>query len=258
MNFELAQLVDWVHDFTWPFVRIGAMLLAAPLFAARFIPRRVRVLLGFTLAIALLPILPPMPVVEPFSSAGMLILIQQVIIGIAMGTILQMVFDAVVIGGQTIAMSMGLGFAFMVDPQRGVSVPVLSQMYLILATLLFLALNGHLLIISLLAESFTVLPVGEPLAPGGLWTVVAFASRMFAGAMLIALPAVVAILVVNMSFGVMSRAAPTLNLFAVGFPVTMLFGFIIVMLTIPALGPVFNALIADATDAVGIALSGGR
>ncbi len=159
-----------------------------------------------------------------------------------MGFTLQMIFDALVIAGQTIAMTMGLGFAMLVDPQRGVSVPVLSQFFLIIGILVFLSLDGHLATLSLLGQSFEMLPIGEMLSRESVWAVVAWGGDMFAGAVRVALPAVVAILVVNIAFGVMSRAAPTLNLFAVGFPSALLLGFLILLINIGNLPAILEEL----------------
>ena len=154
---------------------------------------------------------------------------QELVIGGTMGFMVQMVFDAIIIGSQTIAMGMGLGFAMLVDPQRGVNVPILSQFFVLMTTMMFLALGGHLILIQVLVQSFATrcrrgLPAS---ARDGFWSVVSWGSQMFAGAVLVALPAVVALLIVNLAYGVISRAAPTLNLFAVGFPATVLLGFLI-------------------------------
>jgi len=162
-------------------------------------------------------------------------------VGLAMGFLLQMTFASVVIAGQTLAMTMGLGFAMSVDPQNGVQVPVLSQLYMIMATLIFLAVDGHLLLIQLLVDSFTLLPVGLSgwRDDFGL-DVVLWASQMFKSGLILALPALTAVLLINLAFGVITRAAPQLNIFAVGFPVTILAGFIFILLTIPS---VFSLLV---------------
>ncbi|MBT8145038.1 MAG: flagellar biosynthetic protein FliR, partial [Gammaproteobacteria bacterium] len=188
------------------------------------------------LTVVIAPLVPAATIDDPVSAQGLLISMQQFLIGLVIGAVLQMVFDAMVVAGQTAAMSMGLGFAFMIDSQRGVSVPVLSQFFLVLTTLIFLAIDGHLALIMLLTESFNSLPVGEAgVLRDGLWGAAMWGSKLFAGAMLVALPAVAALLVVNFSFGVMSRAAPTLNLFAVGFPVTLTLGFVILLWSLPTL-----------------------
>ncbi|MEJ2691616.1 MAG: flagellar biosynthetic protein FliR, partial [Candidatus Thiodiazotropha sp.] len=156
-----AQFNAWMAAYLWPMVRIGAMLLAAPMFSSRQVPIRFRLILMLLITWTVIPTLPPMPAADVLSHTGFMIMLQQVLIGVIMGFILQMVFGALVFGGQVVAYSTGLGFASMVDPQNGVQVPVIAQFYLILATLLFLLSNGHLLAIELLADSFQSLPVAE-------------------------------------------------------------------------------------------------
>ncbi len=215
----------------WPFFRIAGLLMVAPVFGARVVPIRIRVALSVAITFILAPALPTSPAIELSFDSGLL-LIQEVLLGVAMGFTLQMVFDALVIAGQTIAMTMGLGFAMLVDPQRGVSVPVVSQFFLIIGLLVFLSLDGHLAVLRMLADSFQRLPIGELPDQRSLWTLVSWGGEMFAGAVRIALPVVVAMVVVNIAFGVVSRAAPTLNLFAVGFPSALLLGFVILSLSI--------------------------
>ncbi len=226
--FDLTDLSALVTAYLLPFFRIAAMLMVAPLFGARLIPARVRVVLALVLAAVIAPLIPAAPPFDTFSASAVLAVAQEVIVGGTMGFMVQMVFDAIIIGSQTIAMGMGLGFAMLVDPQRGVNVPILSQFFVLMTTMMFLALGGHLILIQVLVQSFNALPPGAAsFGTDGLWTVVSWGSQMFAGAVLVALPAVVALLVVNLAYGVISRAAPTLNLFAVGFPATVLLGFLI-------------------------------
>jgi len=179
----------------------------------------------------LAPIIPTMPNPDVLSVAGMVTMTQEIAIGVMMGFLVQLVFDAIALGGQVIGMSMGLGFAVFLDRARGVNIPVLGQLFLMLGMLIFLSLNGHLALIQLLAESFQAWPVSEGnFTQPILWDLLLWTGQMFVYAMKIALPAITAILVVNLAFGVMSRAAPTLNLFAVGFPVAMLLGFAVIFL----------------------------
>ncbi len=200
----------------------------------------------------MVPLIPPVPTIDPLSAGGLLIGIHQILIGLAMGFILQLVFAAVAVAGESIAMSMGLGFASMIDPQNGIQVPVLSSYYALVTTLLFLALNGHLTLISLLAESFQTLPIAlEGLPRKGLWQLVEWASHMFAGAVLVALPALASLLLVNMAFSLITRSAPQLNIFAVGFPIILLLGFILLLLTIHSLTPQFTQLLSDGYELVG-------
>jgi flagellar biosynthesis protein FliR len=233
--FSADQLMAWTHSYYWPFLRLSALFLAAPIFSASSFPVRARVLLAVLITALIMPSLPDMPVVEPMSATGLLLSGQQVVIGLAMGFILQMVFGAIVIGGQTLSMTMGLGFAMAVDPQNGVQVPVLSQLYVILATLIFLAIDGHLILIQFLVDSFTLLPIGLSGWHNDFGiNVVLWASQMFLSALLLVLPALTAILLVNVAFGVITRAAPQLNIFAVGFPVTITAGFAFITLSMPS------------------------
>ena len=244
MEISAAEATAFVATLMWPFMRIGAMLMAIPVFGTRLLSVRIRVVLSALLAFLVMPLIPPVPVVDPLSIEGLTISIQQVLIGLAMGFILQLVLAALTIAGEAIAMTMGLGFASMVDPANGVNVPVLSQFFLIVGTLLFLALGGHLMIIQLLVSSFQTLPISATgLERDGFWSIIVFSSQMFVGAVWIALPALVSILVITLSMGIMTRAAPQLNIFSVGFPVTMLMGFIILMLVMPSVLPRFNDLL---------------
>lgn len=246
-----SQVLEWLSSVFYPFLRVGGMLMVAPLFSAAFVPTQIRLLLAVTLSIAIIPMLPAPPPVPLFSIEGLLVGAQQMLIGVASGFLLQLVFDAVVVGIQTVAMSMGLGFAVMVDSASGVQVPVLSQFHSIMATLLFLAFDGHLMIIALLINSFQVLPVGMTgLSSDALWILVSWGTQMFAGAVSVALPAATAVLIVNLSIGVISRAAPTLNLFAVGFPITMLTGFVVLMASLPLLESTLGRMILLAWEAI--------
>lgn len=237
-----GQLEAWLGQFFWPFVRIGACLMVAPVFGAVFVPARLRLVLAAAVTLLVAPLL-PQPGVAPFSGAGLVITVQQVLIGAALGFALQIIFDAVGMGGQLLANSMGLSFAFNVDPLRGASTPALGQLYMLLVTLTFLALDGHLLLIQVLVDGFRTLPVAATgLGADGLWTLVGWGAQIFAGALGVALPGMTALLIVNLGFGVMSRAAPTLNLFAVGFPVTLVLGLAIVLAGLPALQSSFVGL----------------
>lgn len=247
MPFTDVQLQTWLAAFFWPFVRIGALMISAPVLSSRQTPLLYRV--GFVLMLTwvLVPVIPPSPVVEAFSDEAFIMMLQQILIGVVMGFILQMVFAALIFGGQVIAYSMGLGFASMVDPQNGVQVPVVSQFYLIMATLLFLVLNGHLVLIEMLAQSFHTFPVAVTgITQNGLSDVVGWASRMFNAGLLMALPVMAALLLVNLGMGVIGRAAPQLNIFAVGFPMSILIGFLLLWVTLPDVMDNFTSLLEEA------------
>ncbi|MDX1655204.1 MAG: flagellar biosynthetic protein FliR [Candidatus Competibacteraceae bacterium] len=247
MELSAAEIAVWVGSFLWPLTRIGAMALVAPVLSARGLPRRVRLVVVVVLTWAVVPVIPLAPAIEPISPLGLLITVQQLLIGLAMGFILRLALAALEIGGQVIAMQMGLAFANLMDPQGSGQMPLLGHFYYLFGTLIFLSLDGHLLLMRLLVDSFTTLPIGpEGLVPDDLWLLVSWGSRMFAGAVLLGLPAIASLLLVNMAFGVLTRAAPQLNIFAVGFPITLMLGLVILLYSMPALLPQLQQLLDGA------------
>lgn len=245
LEFTAGQVSSWLSALMWPLLRISGLMLVAPVFAARVVPARIRLVT----ALALTPIvamLAPAPAgaFEPLSAAGILTATQQVLIGIAIGFAVQIAFDALEMAGQLVAMTMGLGFATLVDPARGAMTPVLSQFLLVVGMLLFLSFDGHVLLIGALADSFRWAPVGQvAFGPDQALQLAGWGARIFESGLVIALPAVVALLAVNIGMGIVSRAAPQLNLFAVGFPAAMMAGFLFVLLSLPAIGESFAALV---------------
>jgi flagellar biosynthetic protein FliR len=243
-----GQLEAWVAQGFFPFVRIGACLMVAPMFGARYVPTRSRVVLAAALTALVAPLVPATGI-APFSPAGFVVVVQQLLVGVALGFALQVVFDSLGLAGQLLANSMGLSFAFNVDPLRGSSTAALGQLYIILATLTFLALNGHLALIDVLVNGFTSLPIGtEGLGSEQLWAMVLWGGQLFSGAISIALPGVTALLIVNLAFGVVSRAAPSLNLFAVGFPISLVVGLLVVLAGIGPLTEGVAQLLAQGFD----------
>jgi flagellar biosynthesis protein FliR len=242
-----GQLETWIAQVFWPFVRVGSCFMVAPVFGAQFVPPRVRLVIAGGVALIIAPLIPSPADIAPFSAAGMVVTVQQLLIGVALGFCMQVVFDAVTLGGQVLANSMGLSFAYNMDPQHGEQTPVVGQFYSILVTLTFLALNGHLRLIEILVDGFRTLPVGTTgLGSDALWTIVNWGGTLFAGALSVALPGVTALIIVNLAFGVISRAAPTLNLMAVGLPVSLVFGLGIVILGLPTVQSGFVKLLQEA------------
>jgi flagellar biosynthesis protein FliR len=242
-----GQLAAWLSQLFWPFVRIGACLMVAPVFAAAGVPVRVRIVLAGAITLLVAPLVPPPAGIEPLSAAGLVVTVQQIVIGAALGFALHIIFDAVQMGGQLIANSMGLSFAYNLDPLHGTEIPVIGQLYGILVLLTFLALDGHLQLIQTLAEGFRTLPVGTGgLGTGGLWQLIEWGTQIFGAALTIALPGVAALTIVHLAFGVMSRAAPQLNLFAVGFPISLVLGLAVVLASLPMLQSSFVRLIGEA------------
>jgi flagellar biosynthetic protein FliR len=235
LDATIGHLIDYLAAFLWPFIRVSAFVMVMPVIGGAFVPARVRILLAVALTFVIAPAVVS-PITEPMSLQGLFLLMREVAVGVTMGFAVQLVFDAIVLGGQVIAMSMGLGFAVFLDQARGVNVPVLGQLFLMLGMLVFLSLDGHLAMIRLVADSFQLLPIAQTsISETALAGLLLWSGQVFVVALKIALPAITALLVVNLSFGVMSRAAPTLNLFAVGFPVAMLLGFVVIFLNMGSL-----------------------
>ena len=252
---DMVQIQDAITGFLWPFFRISALFAILPVLGGGEVPVRVRVALALVITLLVLPLLPPPPSLDPLSAGSILVTLQEIVIGLAMGLMVLLVFNAVTLAGESIAITMGLGFALMNDPQNGVSVPTVSQFYVVFATLLFLALDGHHAALALAVGSFQTLPVGAALGADATWQLLSWAGMMFRGALAIALPALAAMLTVNLLMGVMTRAAPQMNIFSVGFPLTMSMGFVAIALTLPAFGESFESLLAEALEALALLTS---
>ena len=227
LELSSAQIAGWISNSLLPLFRIAAVLMVMPIIGTQLVPQRVRLYMSLAITVLLVPVLPDMPQVDALSLRSMLLIAEQVLIGAMLGFSLQLFFHIFVFTGQLVSMQMGLGFASMMDPATGVSVPVLGQFLLMLVSLLFLAMNGHLVVFDVLAESFVTLPVGQSLNIDHFAIVAGRLSWVIGAALLLALPAVSALLVINIAFGVMTRAAPQLNIFTIGFPLTLVMGLII-------------------------------
>jgi flagellar biosynthesis protein FliR len=238
-----AQLDVWLAAFFWPFFRILALVAASPLFGARGVPASVKIGLAFALTVVVAPVIGPMPAVQPGSAYGLFILIQQVMIGVAMGVAMRVVFSAIEMSGHVMGLQMGLGFATFFDPQNSTQIPVMGQFIGLIAMLLFLATNGHLLVISALVESFTVLPIGMHAISGEGWrTLALWGGEVFRGGVLLSLPVVAVLMMTNVALAVLTRAAPQLNIFAVGFPLTLAVGFIVISISLGYFLPLFGTM----------------
>lgn len=249
MTMASSEIMSLVGTFMWPLFRIAALVASAPVFGARTVPVTVKIIFAVVFTMIIAPVSPPVPVVDPLSGEAVLIVLNQLLIGAAMGLSLQMVFAMFIVGGQIIAFQMGLGFASMVDPSSGTQVPVVSQFYVIMLTLVFLALDGHLTFISVVADSFHTLPIGiNGLSRDGLWALVIWGGNMYVGAVQIALPAIASLLLINLTFGVVTRAAPQFNIFSIGFPITLVAGFFIMLATLKAILPQINLQLANAFE----------
>lgn len=235
--FTSAQLDAWITAFLFPLARIFGLLASAPIFNNVAQPQRIRLAVGLVITLAIVPVLPPMPAVAPGSWPGMLILAQQVLIGVAMGFTLRIAFAVIDVAGSIFGLQMSLSFAVSYDPQSAGQTPVLSEFLGLIAMLLFLAMNGHLLSVQVLVESFRLLPITTvPFSASSFASLLAWSSVLFSAGLLLALPLVTALLIANLAMGVLARVAPQLNIFAVGFPVTLTAGFIVLLFSMPYFG----------------------
>ncbi len=240
-----AQLQAFIGQYLWPFLRIGAFFMAMPIIGARTVAVRARLLLAVMVTVLASPLLPPVPDIAFFSGAGIAAITKEVLVGLALGFSLQVALHIFVLGGQFIAMKMGLGFASMNDPTNGITVTVLSQFYLLLSTIVFLAVNGHLIVIEMIVVSFTSLPIAAGLTVTDFVNIAALGSWMFSAALLIALPVFTALLMVNIAFGVMNRSAPQINVFTVGFPLTLILGLFFMWISLAVFLPHFYQIMDE-------------
>ncbi|OHC69103.1 MAG: flagellar biosynthetic protein FliR [Rhodocyclales bacterium GWA2_65_20] len=253
-----AQLDAWLAAFIFPLARVLGLIAAAPIFNNAALPERIKLVAGLVITLAIIPALPPMPDVPAGSWAGLAILVQQMLIGIVLGFSQRIVFAAVDVAGQLIGLQMGLSFAVFYDPTNSSQTAVVSNFLGLLGMLIFLALNGHLLMLSLLAQSFTLLPVSSvPFAAKGYAVVLAWATTMFVAGVLLSLPLLAALLIANIAMGVLARVAPQLNLFAVGFPVTIVAGFMVIMISLPYFGAALERLYAQGFTAMTVIMKAG-
>jgi flagellar biosynthesis protein FliR len=238
-------------------LRVGGFVASAPVASEATSPGPVKIALSLGLAFVLAPLAPVPDGLSIFSGAGALAAVQEVFIGVAIGMIMRLAFEALTFAGQSISMTMGLGFASLVDPAHGAETPVLGQLFTIFGTLVYLAVNGHLALIAALGMSFKTLPIGAAnIDRNLLWSLAVWGARVFETGLLIALPAVIALVIVNLAVGVVTRAAPQLNLFGIGFTITLISGFVVLIVGVDGLmvgiSSLVNSALAAAADLVAV------
>ena len=226
----------WMVQLIFAMTRIGGTLVTAPIFSAIGVPLQVRVVLAASIGVLVLGVYPIDAPADPLSLQGFAIIAQEALIGLSLGFIIQLAFAAPLLAGEYLANSIGLGFANMVDPQSGNHSAVVGQFLNILMTLIFLSMNGHLMLVQLVVKSYELMPLGGGwLTRGHFWEIIMFGGYVFAGGLAIALPVGFALFGLNLLVGVITRAAPQLNIFAVGLPLTLMTGFIVLAIAFPAM-----------------------
>ncbi len=249
ISFTSAELNTLIAGLLWPLSRILGLIATAPLFGNGTIPVRVKISLGILLALIVAPAVPSLPAVDPMSLNGMLILMQQMVIGMAMGLAMRIVFAGIEMAGEIVGMTMGLGFATFFDPQSKGHSSAISQFLSLLMLMLFLAANFHLMLLSSLVDSFATMPVGAgSFGDGGFRLLATWGGRIFSAGVQLSLPIVAALLINNVALGILTRAAPQLNIFGIGFPISIGIGFIMIALTLPYLAIPMERLLQEGIE----------
>lgn len=259
LSFTSDQLNLWLVSFFWPFVRMLALIGTAPLFAEASVPRSVKVGLALLLTLLIAPTLPAVPEISLMSAPGLWVLVQQILIGAAMGFSMRLVFAAVQAAGEYVGLQMGLSFASFFDPTSGGSTMVLARLLNVMAMLLFLTTDTHLALIRVLAESFQSLPVSDaPLARGGWLHLVLAGAQVFADGLMLALPLIAGLLSLNLAMGILNRVSPQFSIFSVGFPITILAGIGMLQLMMQYLAPALEPRMAAGLNLIPQLLMGLR
>jgi flagellar biosynthetic protein FliR len=237
ISFTDADVYALFSMLLWPFVRVLALIQTAPVFSHRVVPQRVKIGLALLISFLIAPSVPGATAVDAFSATGLMLLLQQVIVGAAMGFGLRAIFGAFELAGDLMGMQMGLGFASFIDPQRGTPSPLLSTLLFMIAMLVFLSTNTHLALLMQLSESFRLIPISpHPLANIDWMRLAGLGSIVFATGLQLALPVLAAVLSINIALGFVSRSAPQLNIFSLGFAITLLAGMLLLWLALSVMG----------------------
>jgi flagellar biosynthetic protein FliR len=251
ISFSTADINLWIAGLLWPLTRIMGLIAASPLLGNSAVPAAVKISLGVLLAMIVAPAVPALPAADPMSLAGLLILVQEMLIGLAMGFSIRIIFAAVEMAGEISSLTMGLGFATFFDPATQGRSSAISQFLSLVATMAFLAVNAHLVLLSALVESFSTLPVSAaPVYGGGFKQLADWGGRIFSTGVQLSLPIVAALLITNVALGILTRAAPQLNLFGIGFPITLGVGLLVIAMTLPYLVTPVQNLFLDGMERV--------
>lgn len=253
--FELSQLIRDAQVYWWPFCRIVALFSMAPLFNNRNFSVRGRVLLALALTLVMAKAMPVPPEISPLSLKGVLTTFEQVLFGVILGVMLQLVFAIFTIVGEVISTQMGMSMARYNDPTNGVSSSsIVYQVYFILLVFLFFAIDCHLIIVSVIYQSFIFWPVGQGLSYIGVEAFLRGIAWMFSAAVLISLPIVFCMALVQFCFGLLNRISPAMNLFSLGFPITILVGLLCIFMTLPNMAQSYLHLTRELLDTIGMVL----
>lgn len=237
MSVDYQTMIRIISQIVWPMGRISGLIIAAPFFSSSLVSSRIKVFFIFVLSWVCAFMVPEKLSFENFTGLYIVYMVQEIAFGLLMGFILQLVFEVFALVGQIISMQAGLGFAIMIDPSTKASVPLISQFYLMMTTLVFLSLNGHLVLLEALMNSFQVMPISTwSLDTGALWRIMMFSGWMFKEAVLVTIPAIIALIIVTLTFGIVTRVASQLNIFSLGFPITLMMSIVVIWVCLPTVG----------------------
>ncbi len=243
-TFDTSQLSQWYGSMFWPLTRVLALMATAPVLSHQAIPTRVKIAIAMAITMAIAPVVNSPPLTGLLEARGLVFLAHNILVGLSLGFAVRLVFVAIELAGQLIGLQIGLSFAGYFNPDSGEGQNAVSNFMAMLALLIFLSIDGHLMLLYALVDSFRLFPPGTagalPIEP---LTLVRSASDVFAIAMTISLPILAVMLLVNVVLGLMARVAPQLNLFAVGFPLTVLAGLAALTLFLPTLEAPLRAVL---------------
>ncbi|TCL02264.1 flagellar biosynthetic protein FliR [Sodalis ligni] len=248
LELDTTHLALWLSQIFWPLMRVLALIGTAPLFSEKSIPARIKVGLGILITLLLAPDLPPVDT-PLFSVAGLWMGLEQILIGTALGLTMQFAFAAINLAGEIIGLQMGLSFATFLDPASGLNMPILAQFLNMLTLLVFTSLNGHLWLISILADSFHTVPVsGLPMNANAFMSLCRAGGMIFIDGLMLALPMITLLLTMNIALGLLNRVSPQLTVFVIGFPITLTIGILTFSLLLPLLAPFCEKLVGETFD----------
>lgn len=231
-----AQLAAWAGFVFWPLVRVLALMATAPVLSHRSIPVRAKVAIGVAICLVLAPQVDAPPLGAAFDMGFLTTLVRNVLIGASLGFVVRVVFSGIELAGQMIGLQIGLSFGGFFDPEASDTNNPVANLLSLVVMLLFLSIDGHLMLLLGLRRSFELFPIAGDLAPPLAYdALAALGARLFSVALSISLPMLAVMLLVNVVLGVMARVAPQLNLFAVGFPITLSGGMLVLLMFMPYL-----------------------
>lgn len=251
ISFTSTQLAAWIAMLIYPMARVLALIASAPVIGNRQVPVRIKVGLAAIFTVIIAPTLELHDLPDPSSAEGILILLQQMIAGLMMGFSIRLIFTAIEMAGDLVGMQMGLGFANFFDPQNSTIRPVLAQFLGVIVALAFVSMDMHLYMLAALGDSFQSFPIANTIPSAGAFrTAAEWGGSIFAYALQFSLPLIAALLISNLALGILTRSAPQLNIFAIGFPITITVGFVVLALLIPFIAPMMDYMFRQAMDTV--------